>query len=106
MNSRGIYIQGVHKDYSELAGARVVALEGVPIMEVKKQMLPVIPAENEQYAKGYGIHFMTYPEFLHAQGVIPDLKLTLNLVLEQNGKTFEKTLRRLKRSVFPGNMVW
>ncbi len=97
----GIFIQGVHQDYASLAGARVVAIEGVPIMEVKQQMLPVIPAENEQFAKGYGIHYMTFPEFLHAQGVIPELKKSIDLTVEQEGKTFDVSLDAVKAQRFP-----
>ncbi|SFR47216.1 Peptidase family S41 [Robiginitalea myxolifaciens] len=97
----GIFIQGVHQDNASLAGARVVAVEGVPIMKVKQQMLPVIPAENEQFAKGYGIHYMTFPEFLHAQGVIPELKMSIDLTVEQEGKTFDVSLEAVKAQRFP-----
>ena len=51
----GVYITGTHKDYKEVLGARIVALEGVPIEDVFKAVYPAIPMENDYYFKAYGL---------------------------------------------------
>ena len=97
----GVYLQGVHRDYEELAGSRLVAIEGVPVERVLELMRPVVPAENEMFVKAYGIHYLTYPEFLHAQRVIPSLKMELELTLEKDGKVSQKTVRAVPSERFP-----
>lgn len=97
----GIYLQGVHRDYANLAGARLTGIEGVPISQVLKRMRPVVPAENDMFVKAYGIHYLTFPEFLHAQGVIPSLKNSITLNLEQEGRTFEATIEAVPAERFP-----
>ncbi|MEJ2585426.1 MAG: tetratricopeptide repeat protein [Robiginitalea sp.] len=89
----GIYLQGVHRDYENLVGSRLVAIEGVPVEEVLKLMRPVVPAENEMFVKAYGIHYLLFPEFLHAQGVIPALKMDIELTLEKEGELTHETLK-------------
>jgi len=51
----------------------------MPIEEVLKKVRPVIPAENDQFAKGYGLGYVLMPEVLHAQGITPALKETIVL---------------------------
>lgn len=97
----GVYLQGVHRDYEALAGARLVGIEGVPVETVLARMRPVVPAENEMFVKAYGMHYLTFPEFLHAQGVLPELKLTVTLQLEQDGKTFEAAVTAVPEQRFP-----
>ena len=97
----GIYLQGVHRDYEALAGARLVGIEGVPIDTVLARIRPVVPAENEMYVKAYGIHYLTFPEFLHAQRVIPQLKTTLNLRLEKEGRAFDALVTAVPAERFP-----
>ena len=81
----GIFIQGVHRDYEELAGARLLEIEGMPVERVLELMRPVIPAENEMFVKAYGIHYLTFPEFLHAQKILSENKLDITLTLEIDG---------------------
>ncbi len=97
----GIYLQGVHREYEALAGARLLGIEGMPIDTVLARMRPVVPAENEMFVKAYGIHYLTYPEFLHAQGVIPTLRTELTLQLEKEGKTFEAPVQAVPSQRFP-----
>ena len=88
----GIFIQGIRKEYKKALGAKVLAIEGVPINEVLKLMRPVIPAENEQFVKAYGIHYLNFPEFLHAQGVLKTMSNSIVFTLEKDGQTFEQRL--------------
>lgn len=97
----GIFLQGVHKDYEAVLGAKLLQIEGKPIEEVLKMMYPVVPAENDQFVKAYGIHYLTFPEFLHAQGVLPELKNEVTLTLEKDGKEFEAELKAVPAERFP-----
>lgn len=63
----GVYVEGVHKDYPEALGAKVLEIESIPIADVLKMVRPVVPAENDQYAKGFGIGYINYPEVLRRQ---------------------------------------
>lgn len=97
----GIYLQGVHRDYEELAGSRLLAIEGVPVEKALELMRPVVPAENEMFVKAYGIHYLTFPEFLHAQGVIPGLEMEVELTLEKNGKVSRRKISAVAAERFP-----
>ena len=99
----GVYIEGAHKQYKDAVGARLLEIEGVAIEEVLKRIRPVIPAENDQFVKAYGINHITVPEILHAQGVTKELTLKLNLKLEKNGQIFEQSFKALPRRDFPRN---
>lgn len=87
----GVYVEGVRKDDLVALGAKVLKVEGLPIEGVLTAIEPVIPAENEQYAKGFGLGYLNYPEVLHAQGVTKDLKKDIVFTLEKDGKVFDKT---------------
>eukprot|EP00747_Dinoflagellata_sp_TGD_P188009 gnl/TRDRNA2_/TRDRNA2_46311_c0_seq1.p1 gnl/TRDRNA2_/TRDRNA2_46311_c0~~gnl/TRDRNA2_/TRDRNA2_46311_c0_seq1.p1 ORF type:complete len:549 (-),score=9.60 gnl/TRDRNA2_/TRDRNA2_46311_c0_seq1:43-1689(-) len=93
--SDGIYVQGVHKDYSDALGAKVVSVEGVPIMEALKMVYPVVPSENDQFFKAYAFLYLMSPEVLHAQGITSKLSDSVDLTLEKNGKTFTTTVNAL-----------
>lgn len=97
----GIYLQGVHRRYGELAGSRVIAIEGVPVEKAMELMLPVVPAENEMFVKAYGMHYLTYPEFLHAQKIIPELDLEIEFTLEKDGRVFTQSILAVPSERFP-----
>lgn len=97
----GIFIQGVHRDYEELAGARLLEIEGMPVDRVLELMRPVIPAENEMFVKAYGIHYLTFPEFLHAQNILSENKLNITLTLEKDGQLRRETLSAVPAERFP-----
>lgn len=85
-----IYIQGSHKMYPKAVGAKVIAVEGKPILEVLKLIEPTVEAENSQYFKAYGINNIRYPEILHAQGITKVLQESVKLTLEKEGAQFEQ----------------
>jgi tetratricopeptide (TPR) repeat protein len=93
--SDGIYIQGVHKEYSGALGAKVKGVGDLTIEEALKAVYPVVPAENDQFFKAYGLLYLMSPEVLHAQGVIPELSDQVELTLEKDGKTFKKVFKAL-----------
>ncbi|MEQ1677536.1 MAG: tetratricopeptide repeat protein [Chitinophagaceae bacterium] len=90
--SDGIYVEGTDKKYANIAGAKLVKVEGVPLRQVLEAIKPLVPAENEQYFKGYGLDFLTIPEALHAQGVAKELKTTVTYTFEKDGKMMEQTV--------------
>ena len=85
----GIYVQGVHNAHEKALGAKVVAIEGTPIKEVLEAVYPVVPAENDQFFKAYGVPYAQSPEILHAQGITEKLQQTVNMSFEKDGETFD-----------------
>ncbi len=99
--SDGIYVEGCRKDFADALGARLLKVEGVPVEKALAAVRPLVPVENEQYFKAYGLDFLLNPEALHAQGVTKSLKKTVTLQLERDGKTFEKTVEAVPTFRFP-----
>lgn len=91
----GLFVEGVHQDFAKALGAKVTHMAGMPIDEVLAKVRPVIPAENDQYAKGYGIGYAVMPEVLHAQGVTLELKESIVFTLEKDGNSFEQVVSLL-----------
>lgn len=93
--SDGIYVQGVHKDYANALGAKVISVGGMPVMQALEKIYPVVPSENDQFFKAFGLLYLMSPEVLHAQRVVPTLSDNIELTLEKNGKTFTTTLKAM-----------
>ncbi|RMG32181.1 MAG: tetratricopeptide repeat protein [Bacteroidetes bacterium] len=99
--SDGIFIEGAHKDYEQILGAKVLEVEGMPVMDALKAIRPVVPAENDQFFRGYGLSYLSIPEILHAQGVSKKLSQTVRLTLEKGGQVFEQNILAVKAQGFP-----
>jgi len=93
----GVYIQGAHKDYQQLLGAKVIAIEGVNVVDALKAIYPVVPAENDQFFKAFGINYLRIPEVLHAQGIIQELSTTVEYTLEKDNKIFKQLFKALPK---------
>ncbi len=93
----GIYIQGAHKDYPKAVGAKVIAIEGMPISEALKAIEPTVESENSQYFKAYGINNIRYPEILHAQKITKTLQNKVTLTLEKKGAVFTQSFKALAK---------
>ncbi|MCO6491943.1 MAG: tetratricopeptide repeat protein [Phaeodactylibacter sp.] len=93
--SDGIYVEGVHKDYEQALGAKVLKVEGKPVEDALAAIRPVVPAENDQFFKAYGLSYLGIPEVLHAQGVTSELKNAVTLTLEKGGMVFDQTFTAL-----------
>lgn len=94
--SDGVYIQGVHKDYKKALGAKIIAIEGMPVEKAMQAIYPVTFAENDQFFKAYGLRYLGVPEVLHARGVMKSLKNTVTFTLERNGKQFKQEITAMK----------
>lgn len=93
--SDGVFVEGVHQKFAKALGGKVTHMAGMPIEEVLAKVRPVIPAENDQYAKGYGLGYALMPKVLHAQGVTPKLQESIVFTLEKDGKSFEEIVSLL-----------
>jgi tetratricopeptide (TPR) repeat protein len=91
----GIFVQGAMQKDEKIVGAKLVAVEGVPVEEVVKKIYEVVPAENDQYFKAYGINYIRVPEILHTQGIIEDFSTEVNFTFQQDGKNFNHRLSSL-----------
>lgn len=99
--SDGIYVEGAHKDYAKILGAKVLKIEGVPIEDVLKAVRPLMPAENEQFFKAHCLDLLCVPEVLHAQRVTKTLKSEITLTLERDGKSFDQKITAVDAYRFP-----
>lgn len=94
----GIFVEGVQNTQKKALGAKLLKVGNTPVEEALKAIRPVVPAENDQYFKGYGLRFLTVPAVLHAQGVIPELSNVVTLTLEKNGTIFEHSFTAIPLS--------
>ncbi|PRX57893.1 S41 family peptidase [Flagellimonas meridianipacifica] len=93
--SDGIYVQGVHKDYKDALGARVLEINGLNIKEALEKIYPVVSAENFQFFKARGINMLGVMEVIHAQGITDKLRNSVEFTLEKDGKTFKREFKSL-----------
>ncbi|WP_299533544.1 S41 family peptidase [Ulvibacterium sp.] len=93
--SDGIYLQGVHKDYQDVVGAKVIEVNGIPIRDALDMVYPVVSAENTQFFKSHGINFLTVMEVLHAQRITENLESSVEFTLERGGKIIKKEFSAL-----------
>lgn len=99
--SDGVYVEGTDKKYAALAGAKLIKVEGMPVMEALEKIKPLVPAENDQYFKAYGLDFLAVPEALHAQHISQTLKKSVTYTFEKDGKTMEQTIAAVESFRFP-----
>ncbi len=90
-----IYIEGVQKDQKKALGAKILKIGDTPIDKALTLIYPVVPVENEQYFKAYGLRFLLSPEVLHTQGIIPEHTETVTLTLEKEGKVFTHNFKTI-----------
>lgn len=88
----GIYVEGTQKAHEKILGAKLLKVANVPVEEALAMIRPVVPVENENYFKRYGLRFLSVPTVLHAQGVVPSYSETISLTVEKDGQVFDYTL--------------
>lgn len=93
--SDGMYVEGADKNNEKIVGAKLLKVEGMPVLQALEAVKPLVPAENDQYFKAYGLDFLTIPEALHAQRVSKELKNTITYTFEKDGKTFDQAITAL-----------
>ena len=93
--SDGVYVEGTNKDNEKILGAKLIKVEGVPVEKALEAVRPLVPAENDQYFKAYGLDYLLIPEALNAQKVLKELKPALTYTFEKDGKVFDQTITAL-----------
>jgi len=101
--SDGVYAEGADKKYASIVGAKLIKVEGMPVAEALAKIKPLVPSENDQYFKGYGLDFLAIPEALHAQGVSKKMKNSITYTFERSGKDFELTMEGTEGFHLPRN---
>ena len=99
--SDGIYVEGVRQDYKNILGTKLLEINGVPVEKALSDIRPVVPAENDQFFKAYGLNFLVVPEVLHAQRVVEELNNDITLTLERDGKSFRQVVTAIPAQSFP-----
>ncbi|WP_378173945.1 tol-pal system YbgF family protein [Aquimarina sp. SS2-1] len=92
----GVFIEGTTKAHQKILGAKVLKVGGKSIEKVMELVRPVVPVENDQYFKAYGLRFVTVPDVLHSQKVISKISDKVSVTLQKNGKTFEYVLPKIE----------
>ncbi len=93
--SDGVYAEGSITKYAPLIGAKLISVEGMPIKNVLEAIKQLVPVENDQYFKAYGLDYLLIPEALHSQHVTKELKTTITYGFEKNGKLFDMAVTAL-----------
>ncbi len=101
--SDGMYAEGASKEYSNTVGAKLIKVEGMPLKDVLEAVKPLVPAENDQYFKAYGLDFIAIPEALHAQGITKELKSAITYTFEKDGKIFDQAITAIENFHLPRN---
>jgi len=97
----GIHVEGCPRERSDILGAKLLQVEGMPVEKALEALRPLLPVENEQYFRAYILDFLLIPEALHAQGITKSLKQTITMTLERDGKPFDKTFDAVDAFRFP-----
>jgi tetratricopeptide (TPR) repeat protein len=101
--SDGVYVEGASAEYPQAVGAKLLQVEGVPAANALLALKQLVPAENDQYYKAYGLDFLVIPEALHAQKVKKELNNTINYTFEKNGKIFNLPVKAMDAFHLPRN---
>jgi tetratricopeptide (TPR) repeat protein len=101
--SDGVYVEGAEKSYAAIVGAKLVKVEGMPVMQALEAIKPLVPVENDQYFKAYGLDRLVIPEALHAQQITKELKNGITYTFEKDGRTFDQTVTGLDAFHLPRN---
>jgi hypothetical protein len=81
----GVHVRAAAPELAELAGARVLAIDGRPTEEVWRAVAAITPHENESGLRSMNAVHIAIPEILHGLG-ISSSKDRVTVRVEQNGK--------------------
>ena len=101
--SDGLFAEGADQKYAAIVGAKLLKVEGMKVEEALKKIKPLVPAENDQYFKAYGLDMLVIPEALHAQGITKALKKSIHYSFEKNGKIIELDIETKESFHLPRN---
>lgn len=84
--SDGVYVRAAAPEYTELVGAEVTEIGGVPIDEAWDRLIGSRPGENASSASRAAAVFMQIPEWLYVLDLSDSSETALYTVLTQNGE--------------------
>jgi hypothetical protein len=96
----GLMVRAADSAHANLLGARIVAINGLPIDSAIARIRPLISRDNEMGVKAYTPFLMVMPEVLQATRIVPDMQ-RIPLTIESDGKRRTVTLVPLPSSLFP-----
>lgn len=82
----GVYVTSALPPHEGLAGARIVAIAGVPIDEVRKLIDPLLPRDNEWTPEMHLPSYLIRPEVLVGLGITSKVGPTAMTVETQEGQ--------------------
>ena len=94
----GMIVRAADSAHANLLGARVVAINDVPIDSVIARIRPLISRDNEMGIRAYTPFLMVMPEVLQATGVVHDMD-RIPTTIELAGK--RRTVTLVPAGLFP-----
>jgi hypothetical protein len=88
--SDGLYVRAAAPPLTNFVGAKILAIDGIPVEQAWKKMLDRVPAENEWDSVGWAQFFMQFPGFLHAIGIAGDARVTWTLQKQDERSVTER----------------
>jgi len=91
----GIFVRAIAEEHGRLAGARLHAIDGVPVEEAWDAVRPVISRDNEWGVRAAAPDLLAMPAVLHAVGIAPDPDRARYEVALRGGRRETISLRRV-----------
>ena len=91
--SDGLYLTHAAAGHDRAAGARVLAIDGVPLEEVRERLRPWISLDNEMEVLRQVPLMLRQPPVLHAAGITRERDRAEFTLLGPDGRTFGETFR-------------
>lgn len=86
----GYYIKKCNKQYSNILGSKLLAINNTPIEEVEKKVSKYFLGENKNISRLFAIENIRIVNNLRRENIVSDNEITLKL--EKNGKIFYKNV--------------
>lgn len=90
--SDGLYIRAAAPALSHLVGAKILAIQGVPVDDAWRRLMNKVPTENEWMSAYMVSFYMQFPGFLHAVGLGENEKQGMWTLQSPNGQRSEVRL--------------
>lgn len=100
-----IYVVNADKSLEDILYAKVVAVNGHDIAEIKEQLTLLIPHENDIWLKNQLPGYLRLPVFLYGLNLIPDEEKTMFTFEKEDGSIIEKELTTLSYGVIPDFII-
>lgn len=82
----GLYVVAAVPQYRQLIGAKILALDGMPIAEARAKVAPLIARDNAMWVRALLPHYLRHLPFLQTLGIAKSDK-SLELTIVRGGAT-------------------